>query len=143
MADSHPRAVEIVEAARSLVGVPYRHQGRDRDSGIDCAGVPVVIAREVGISGFDTTRYSRRPKPREMDRAMAEAGCRKIPMKDMAPGDILRLAMPTWPVHCAILDEDGKGQWIIHAWLSARKVVRESLGPERRADIRSVWRFPE
>lgn len=139
----HTRAREICEAARTYEGVPYRHQGRGRNA-IDCAGLPIVVAHDLGISGFDTASYSRRPRPHEFDRAMIEAGCTQIPMRDMAPGDILRLAEPRWPVHCAILDEDDRGRrWVIHAYLTARKVIRERYTSGVEARVRSVWRFPE
>ncbi len=62
----------------------------------------------------------------------------------MASGDILRMAEPSWPVHSGILEIDNKGEaWVIHAWLPAKKVCRNSMTPDRRSKIRSVWRYPE
>jgi cell wall-associated NlpC family hydrolase len=35
----------IVSAARSWLGVPWRHQGRTRQ-GVDCAGLVVLVGRK-------------------------------------------------------------------------------------------------
>lgn len=48
----------IVETALSCVGVPYLHQGRSRD-GMDCVGLLVVIANEIGFEYVDYARYRR------------------------------------------------------------------------------------
>lgn len=140
----HARSDEICAAARACVGAPYRHQGRSREVGIDCAGLPVVIGHELGLGDFDTTAYSRRPQPREFDREMARSGCQKIPYAEAAAGDILRTAEPDWPVHCMILDQDDRGRlWVIHASAYSRKVVREPFTRGIEGRVRSAWRFPE
>ena len=51
----------IVAAARSWLGVPWRHQGRTRQ-GVDCAGLVVLVGRELGLADYDTTAYGRRPE---------------------------------------------------------------------------------
>lgn len=55
--------IAVVAAARGLVGTPYHHQGRQPGVGIDCAGVPIVIARALQIIDphFDVNGYSRHP----------------------------------------------------------------------------------
>lgn len=139
----HDKSSEIVEAANSLVGVPYRHQGRT-DTGLDCAGLVIQVAQIVGISSFDTTAYSNRPNANEFTREMLRAGCKQLPTSELQPGDILRISTLGWPVHIAIYEIDPRGQaWYIHAYLPHKKVTRDPVTPDVWQRVSSVWRFPE
>lgn len=139
----HANAKELVEAARAYEGVRYRDQGRSA-RGLDCAGLIIVTARDVGISSFDTTAYGRRPNVAEFTRHMLEAGCTRLPHGQHEHGDILRFALEGWPVHIGIYEVDERGdEWVIHAYLPHRQVTRERLRPELEAKISTVWRFPE
>lgn len=60
---------EIVKYARSWLGTKWRHEGRgelgqgDPRSGIDCAGLLVVTAKEFGLPYSDIRGYGRNPEP--------------------------------------------------------------------------------
>jgi cell wall-associated NlpC family hydrolase len=54
-----PGRTDIVAAARTYLGVPWRHQGRTR-AGLDCAGLIVMVARDLALSDYDSTAYGRR-----------------------------------------------------------------------------------
>lgn len=51
----------IVDAARGLLGTPFQHQARLPGSALDCAGVLIVIARQLGVVAidFDVTGYQK------------------------------------------------------------------------------------
>ena len=51
----------LVAAARSYVGVPWRHLGRSR-TGLDCIGLVLLAARDVGIELSDPAPYAREPQ---------------------------------------------------------------------------------
>ena len=53
----------IVDAARALIGTPFHHQGRVPGVGVDCAGVPILVARALGLTApdFDVNGYSAAP----------------------------------------------------------------------------------
>jgi cell wall-associated NlpC family hydrolase len=139
----HAKANDIIQAAKELVGVPYKHQGRNR-VGLDCAGLVIVVARSLGIIDMDTTAYSRRPNVQEFTKAMLRAGCRQLPFGEHRHGDILRFNSSGWPVHIGYYEIDEKGaEWYIHAYLPHRKVTRDPLTPKVKATISSVWRLPE
>jgi len=75
---------------------------------------------------------------------MIEAGCTQLPMVQLAHGDILRINTSGWPVHLGVYEIDDRGQeWYTHAYLPHKKVTRDPLTPAVRAQINSVWRFPE
>jgi hypothetical protein len=54
---------DVVASARTLLKTSYHQQGRLPGVGIDCAGVPIVVARHLGLVApdFDVTGYSARP----------------------------------------------------------------------------------
>lgn len=140
----HEVSRDIVACAKGYVGVRWRHQGRDKATGVDCAGLLVCIVNDLGISGFDILGYSRRPNSTEFDKGMRLAGCVKLPRLEIRSGDVVRMAESGWPVHTALYEvDDVGGEWLIHAWAPAHKVVREPLTKVRDAQIRSVWRLPE
>lgn len=138
----HNRGAEIVERSLAYLGLPWRHQGRSAIAGVDCVGLLILVARDLGITDFDTNAYSRRPDVQRFDGLMREAGCRRIAHAAMAHGDIVRVSEDGWPVHCAIYDATDR-RWIIHATARLKAVVREPLDEVRDRQITSVWRFPE
>lgn len=122
--------VEIVEEAKSWIGVPYRHAGRDR-FGVDCAGLIIKTAHNCGISDYDTTNYPKRPVPNDFLREMKSHLDRR-PKKEAGHGSVLVFREPRHPCHSAILEIDERGErWIIHSYAPARKVIREHLSVER------------
>lgn len=50
----------IIEAARALLGVPYRTQGRDRH-GTDCGGLLLMVGRALGITDLEVLGYANNP----------------------------------------------------------------------------------
>lgn len=126
---------EIIPVARSYKGVPFYHAGRDRN-GVDCIGLIVCVARDLGYSFKDDRNYSPGIYPERMFTGM-EQFCHRV--DDRQPGDILVFDYRGRPMHCAILTGD---DLIVHCdgRQSIHKVVETSLG--RYANrIHSVWRF--
>jgi cell wall-associated NlpC family hydrolase len=114
----------IVAAARSYLGVRFHHQGRNR-AGLDCAGLVVCVARDVGIStAADITGYSRTFGGAVMKAAL---DADLLPVVFYRPGDVLLMRFDGEIKHMAIVSDKG----IIHAYLAARRVV------EHRLDV--VW----
>lgn len=56
-------AGRVVRAARAWLGRPWAHQGRDPVVGVDCAGLVICVARELGLvdASFDVQGYGRVP----------------------------------------------------------------------------------
>lgn len=52
--------LEILGAARSMLGTPFHHQGRLPGVGLDCAGLIVCAFRAVGVELIDLQGYGRR-----------------------------------------------------------------------------------
>jgi cell wall-associated NlpC family hydrolase len=130
-----PKREEIIASARSYLGVRYHHQGRTR-AGIDCAGLLVCVARDVGISTEDDQMgYSRTPDGRSLKQALDAFGA---PVDAFQPGDFLLMRFDAQPQHIAIVTDVG----IIHSYLSARRVVEHRLSEDWRARIVQAYAFP-
>jgi cell wall-associated NlpC family hydrolase len=55
---------EIVAAARSWLGTPWRHQGRLKGIAVDCGGLIIGVGRELRLLDFGTRAYGRIPNRR-------------------------------------------------------------------------------
>jgi hypothetical protein len=83
------KRAEIVAAARSLLGTPYAEHQRTPGVGIDCAGVPIVVARMLGLKAadWDINGYSLHPNGELLQHCRAHL--RPVQRAEMAPGDVL------------------------------------------------------
>ena len=127
---------QVVAKAREYIGTPFQHQGRvkGKKGGIDCVGLVMCVAEELGIVGADGQPmlrgdyfdYSAEP----ID-GYVHVGCkvRLVPgdMRDIRPGDIACMKIPTEPCHTAIISENGGALYVIHAYNGGKCLVVEHI----------------
>lgn len=136
---------DIVAAARSWEGVRWHHQGRNREGGVDCLGLPVMVARELGLSTYDIANYPREPNVETFLPHFIAAGCARINPRDARDGDIVTFRQRARPCHVGIFTEKHGVRHVIHASRSHGKVVEEPLPDPRGspgAPIVAVFRMP-
>lgn len=104
------RAV-IVAEARSMIGTPWRHQGRVPGSGLDCIGLVICVLQRLGVQVDDRSNYGRAPIPHEFIAAI-RAHVPEKSISDRLPGDLLLLAPRKVLQHAVIL---ASVDTIIHA----------------------------
>lgn len=104
----------VEAAARALIGVRFRAQGRDPAFGLDCVGLAAAALRAGGYAGPVPERYALRTGDA---RGFAVAGLAAV--DGTAPGDLLLLRPGPGQLHLAIRSADG----IIHADAGLRRVV--------------------
>jgi hypothetical protein len=114
---------------------------------VDCAGLVIMVAHELGLSEFDTRDYARQAS----DESMLEA-CREhlivVPRSQAQPGDVpvMRFANNR---HIGIFgDYVHGGLSLIHAFSQApRRVVEHRFTDDwlraYSASLLAVFRFPE
>lgn len=54
---------DVIAAARGWIGTPFKHQHRAKGIGVDCAGLVIGVARELGLvePTWDVTGYGQVP----------------------------------------------------------------------------------
>jgi hypothetical protein len=87
-----------IRVARTLIGTPYLHQARLLGVGIDCIGVPILVAKELGLGDFDVADYPRRPNGRMVE--FIQQVC--APLDDLEEGALLVFNVSDTPRYCAI-----------------------------------------
>lgn len=124
-----PRA-DVVACARSWLDTPYQHQARLKGVGVDCAGLVIGVARELGIVApdFDVQGYARQPDGSSLLQWCAQS-MPEIRRDQMQRGDVVVVAFDAAPGHLGIVaDYAHGGLSIIHALgITARRVVETRL----------------
>jgi len=133
-------AAAFVAAARSYVGVPWRHLGRSR-TGVDCIGLVLMAAREVGVDLPDPAPYAREPQgTRLLEGVLVHAARVASP----EPGDVLLFRMGLYGGHVGIASVHPA--WgvpaCLHAYAPRRQVVEQPMDAELRAALIGAFRLP-
>lgn len=129
----------IIAAARACLETPFRHQGRIAGRALDCAGLAVHVAREIGAEHVDIPAYGRSPANGLLQATLdAQPGLRVVP--DRQPGDLLLLRFAGEPQHLAFLTADDT---IVHTYANVGKVCEHRLAAVWAARIVRVYRFRE
>jgi cell wall-associated NlpC family hydrolase len=133
----------VIAEARAWLGVPWRHQGRDR-AGIDCGGLVIRIGQALGLTSYDVTGYARRAKDFEFLQHFRDGlGMQSVRMAEMRPGDILIFVDGRNPCHSGVLTWLHDCSHFVHAHAVRRKVVEEPYAGEWRDAARFVFRWPQ
>lgn len=128
---------QVAAAAREWLGTPWHHQGRVKGVGVDCAGVVLGVARDLGLSEFDMTGYGHRPNSRELQE-LCHSHMTPVPVAEARLGDVLLIEVDNQPQHLAIVSDVG----MIHAFAPLRRVVEHRLDDAWTARIVAAFRMP-
>lgn len=142
----------VVAAARRYVGVRFRHQGRSEQIGLDCLGLLMLVARDLGLH----SRSKERPLLGTLDRndysLLPDGGCLKamldehltpLRVTELAEGDVLLLTLDGNPQHLAIASTLADGRsGIIHAYRQAGKVVEHQFASPWTDSVAAAYRLP-
>lgn len=102
---------QFIAQASTWLKTPYHHQGRVKGVGVDCIGLLVCVAEELGIDCSDVpTNYSRAPDAAELFRSLSASG-HVSPTDTPRPGDIAFFRIRGQPTHFGLLTDFG----FIHA----------------------------
>ncbi len=129
---------DIITAARACLGTPFAHQGRIKGVALDCAGLVVSVAQDIGADYVDRQAYSRNPINGLLHAALMDQPCLERTWKDqMQTGDILLMRFGRDPQHLAIYT----GQTIIHSFETVGIACEHDLTDLWRRRIVAVYRF--
>lgn len=126
---------DVLACARDWIDTPYQHQQRMRGVAVDCIGLPIGVARTLGLVApdFDVQGYARTPDGSSL-MALARLHMQSVPggVEALAPGMVVVCVVDADPQHFGILgDYRHGGLSIIHANAQA--------DPPRVVETRLMW----
>jgi cell wall-associated NlpC family hydrolase len=130
-------SAELARAARALIDVPYRCNGRDPATGLDCLGVVAAALAAIGRAASLPPRSTLRRRNLPEIGAIARAAGLDDADGAVEPGDILlvRCSPVQWHALVAVATER-----FVHAHAGLRRVV---LSPADRTWTHAGhWRLP-
>jgi hypothetical protein len=112
---SQVTTTELIKAARSLLGVKFRHQGRDPETGLDCLG---LVEYSVYLKGLITAEQFTKAYQAEPFNNMLEKGLKarldEVPLREVRDADIYLLRFRQEPQHVGFAATRNNERTIIH-----------------------------
>lgn len=136
---------QVVQEARSWIGVPFRHMGRSRQAGVDCIGFVLCVAWALEIPLVDYKgNYTRRGQGFEMVRHIIRTGSENVRLGDAGDGDVMAFAEAGIPCHVGILTTRNGQRYVVQALgkTSWMKVFETPLAGELAGNARYAFRMP-
>jgi cell wall-associated NlpC family hydrolase len=130
-------ADEVFLTAREYVGSPYRHQGRSKELGIDCIGLPILVCKALGLGDFDRVDYPRTPNGTLQP--LVEEICTP---ETLQPRVLLLFKISATAQHCGIVSMYNNDFGLIHAWDIAERVVEHKLTQDWNGKIVGCYGLP-
>ncbi|MBC2778306.1 NlpC/P60 family protein [Parasphingopyxis marina] len=128
----------IVGAARGCIGAPFRFQGRDPATGLDCVGLAAHAYRAAGASPVLPQGYALRgQRLPDVSTWIEASGLRRIDAPSVGAGGLLLLDPGARQLHLAI----HSGAGFIHADLGLRRTVETPGAP--RWPVLAAWRWSD
>lgn len=135
---------QIADQALTYLGVPYHHDGRSREGGVDCLGLAVLVLQDLGQEVQDRVGVPQHQdiwgeivERVELHASLIDEGCH--PLLWM-PGDLLLFRERLMHHHAGILIMDGSLE-MVHSYSSSGMVVRQPLDEPWLRRVSRVYRF--
>ena len=126
-----PIGLQIVAEARQWIDTPWRHAGREKGVGVDCVGLLIGVARDLGLHNYDNRNYSRIVSPALLRSELLQF---LQPVSDRQPGDVLIVPIRGSYQHVIIWTGEGA---VIDANERIGRVTEHRPFPEWRGTIAS------
>lgn len=113
---------DVVEAARSYLGVRFKKYGRTKEGGFDCVGLLLAVGNDLGLPVEDLKGYAFDPIPQVF---MSHIGKQTTFQRKPTHGSIALLRQSVYPMHTGIIAKTPNGFTIINAHMGKRKVIEQ------------------
>ncbi len=141
----------VCETARSYENTPFHHLGRQKGVGVDCVGLVICVAEDLGLSDVHGVPFLRHdypdysPQPLgdfvllECKRRMSE----KI-INNMCAGDVITMKVPYSSCHAGIVVERSGVLHVVHSLNSSTvpRVMEHIIDKVWRHAITGVFSLP-
>ena len=129
-------AENIINAARSQIGVKFQHQARCPGLALDCAGLAAFVAQSLNVEYSEWPGYGRTPQHGLLESVLDNQPCLVV-VHDRLPGDLLLIRFGREPQHLAIFT----GSTIIHCYEAVGRVCEHGLDQTWESRIVRTYRF--
>lgn len=135
---------EVATYARTLIGVPFHHQGFNAH-GLDCAGLIANVGLRFGfidaswLTRPDCHNYSRQANPRVFS-TLCEEFLERKPDDAITLADILIMRFQIEPMHLAIASSVDP-LYVVHALTSLGRVAEHRIDATWQARIMRVYGY--
>lgn len=142
---------QVVDQARKYLQTPFAHQGRTRRHSLDCVGLVLCVACDLGICdvhGAPLDRYSYRDYGPDPVGLMVFDACKRhlvsLPVtSELRHGMVICMRVPTSPSHVGIVSADNGYPCVIHAYSGGEaKCVEHILDKAWMRRIVGKFDFP-
>lgn len=130
---------EVVAAARAYKDVPFAHQARSL-AGMDCAGLSVRVARDIGHPVEDVLGYGRSPRGDALLRHVRSQCVERF--GEPEPGMLAVMRFEREAQHVAFIVPHAAGLGMLHAYEPAKRVVEHVLDIKWRRRILALFDLP-
>lgn len=131
---------DFITELRKYLGVKFLDMGRT-EAGLDCVGLPIVAAKNLGFYFYDVKVYSKRPDQKLIIKSIEEAGLYQVRRNEIDKGDLLLMSYEGNVQHIAIVSEKKDGLiYIIHA-VTGREVIEHRLDDNWLSKVVMCYRF--
>jgi hypothetical protein len=151
-----PLRYRIMEQARQYLGTPFQPQGRLKGVALDCVGLPLCVAEDLGLvdrAGVPMLKSDyRNYSPQPLNGFVHDECVRRLfqhNVGELQVGDVLTLRVPRVPCHVAIVSEFCGILHMVHAYegyatkkLPQGRCVEHVLTDKWRARIEGAFSFP-
>lgn len=123
---------QITTAARSFLGVPWRHQGRSRASGVDCVGLIYAVGDQLGLlppEGVHIPPYRTQPDASLL--AYFDKYMDRIAPADAREGTAIVFTFGSSAHHAGIV-VNSSSRSIVHAYAAKHQVVIDYLDSQSK-----------
>lgn len=131
--------MRLHEAARTFIDVPFKHQGRNPEFGIDCIGLVKLSLALLGVVTPDRRNYPRDPDGTLNDAMRSVFGPEAFGLR---ADDAVSIRYKGQARHVAIVGENRNGLTLIHTDARIGRVVEQPLDDRWRKRIVASWRLP-
>lgn len=129
-------------AARKYLGVPFLHQGRNPEVGIDCVGLAELVSRDCGMTvGEAIADYARNPHAGLLEARLREHLGPPHPLETLQPGDLVAMRFRGPIRHVGIIGDHEHGISLIHTSSAVGRVVEHRIDERWLAYIAHVHRW--
>lgn len=133
------------EIALRYEGSPFLHMGRTA-KGMDCVGLLVLVARELGLEVTDSPYYGREPARNNNSFQLRDYLIKNLGNPVDRPYQVndvvtMRMRKRFAPHHVAIIAPHRYGLALIHTYGEVKRVVYQRIDQARHDQICEVWSF--